>query len=244
MRSESRVRLHYDRFISNFEWHGEIKEFSFRFCGREYSQSEDYSIYVTCKNNTEKILPINFEVKNRGADEPATPGEIAQARSVVGSLSWIARQPRPEICYQCSRLQSVVPSASVKHLTQANKVLADVKATSNLGIYFKSGVFSFEESLLVSMHDASWANEEKIIDGHIFPRRSQYGRIQFLASPELWDGEDAHVHFIGWKSGIIKRMCRSTFRAETQGCCYAMEAGVVLRAHHSGDIRRKAAARY
>ena len=25
-------------------------------------------------------------------------------------------------------------------------------------------------------------------------------------------------------------MCRSTFRAETQGCCYAMEAGVVMRA--------------
>ena len=48
----------------------------------------------------------------------------------------------------------------MKHLTQANKVLAEVKATSSLGIYFKSGVFSFEENLLVSMHDASWPNEE------------------------------------------------------------------------------------
>ena len=63
-----------------------------------------------------------------------------------------------------------------------------------------------------------------------FPRRSQYGRIQLLTSPELWDGDYANVHLIGWKSGIIKRMCRSTFRAETQGCCNAMEAGVVLRA--------------
>ena len=35
---------------------------------------------------------------------------------------------------------------------------------------------------------------------------------------------------LGWKSGIIKKMCRSTFRAETQGCVYGMEAGVALRA--------------
>ena len=82
----------------------------------------------------------------------------------------------------------------------------------------------------MSIHDASWANEEKIVDEHIFPRRSQYARITCLGHPDLWDGERGTVHFIAWKSGIIKKMCRSTFRAETQGCCYAMETGVSIRA--------------
>ena len=33
---------------------------NFRFCGREYKQEHDYSIRVTCTDNTEKILLINF----------------------------------------------------------------------------------------------------------------------------------------------------------------------------------------
>ena len=81
-----------------------------------------------------------------------------------------------------------------------------------------------------TVSDASWANEEKIIDEHIFPRRSQYGRFNCLGHPDLWDGEEGAIHFIGWKSGLIKRMCRSTFRAETQGMSYAQEVGVHLRA--------------
>ena len=108
--------------------------------------------------------------------------------------------------------------------------MTEAQATANVGIYFKSGEFDFDESILISISDASWANEDKIIDDHIFPRRSQYGRIQCLGHPNLWDGEHGTIQFIGWKSGIINKMCRSTFRAETQGCCYAMEAGVALRA--------------
>ena len=38
------------------------------------------------------------------------------------------------------------------------------------------------------------------------------------------------VHFISWKSALIKRQCRSTFRAETQGMSYGVENGAYLRA--------------
>ena len=185
---------------------------------------KDFSIRITCKNNTEKILPISFERNGRKVDAKATPGEIAQARSVIGSLAWIARQTRPDLCYQCSRLQSTVSAAKVKHLNQCNKVLQDAQATSNVGLYYKAGVIDFDESILISISDASWAGEEKIIDEKIFPRRSQYGRFQLLGTPDLWDGDTGYVHFLGWKSAIIKKMCRSTLRAETQGLCYSMEA--------------------
>ena len=105
-----------------------IEEGNFRFCGREYSQDDDFNVYVTCKDNTEKILPIKLDQKGRTADEKATAGEIAQARSVIGSLSWIAREVRPDLCYQTSRLQSNVASAQVKHLTQCNKIMQEAKA--------------------------------------------------------------------------------------------------------------------
>jgi len=119
----------YERIMTDLFKHFElnqIEEGNFRFCGREYSQSEDFSVYVTCKNNTEKILPISFQKGTRGLEHKATPSEIAQDRSVVGSLAWIARQTRPDLCYQTSKLQSVVSVAKVKHLQQCNKILAEI----------------------------------------------------------------------------------------------------------------------
>ena len=132
----------YEYLITNLFEHfqlNQIEEGNFRFCGREYTQHEDFSVYVTCKNNTEKILPITYIKGVRGPDDKATAAEIGQARSVIGSLAWIARQTRPDLSYQTSRLQSVVTIAQVKHLQQCNKVLAEAQATSNVGIYFRQG---------------------------------------------------------------------------------------------------------
>ena len=86
----------------------ETKESKFRFCGREYEQYDDFSIKVTAKDNTEKTLPINYAIGNRTLEDKASVGEVSQLRSVNGSLSWVARQCRPEKTYVCSKLQSVV----------------------------------------------------------------------------------------------------------------------------------------
>ena len=85
---------------------------------------------------------------------------------------------------------------------------------------------------LRTVTDASWAGETLIIDdSHIFPRRSQYGQITALGSPDLWDSDTGgYIHILGWKSALIKRQCRSTFRAETQGMIYGTETGTHMRA--------------
>ena len=83
---------------------------------------------------------------------------------------------------------------------------------------------------MITISDASWANDENIIDDKVFPRRSQYGRITALSHQNLWDGDEGPIHIIGWKSGLIKRTCRSTFRAETHGMIYAKDASDGIRA--------------
>ena len=108
--------------LQHFELN-QVEEGECSFCGREYSQIEDFGVYITRKSNTETILPISFVKGVRGFDDKATAAEIAQARSVIRSLSWIARQARPDLCYQTSRLQSVVSAALVEHSTQCIKVL-------------------------------------------------------------------------------------------------------------------------
>ena len=203
----------------------------FRFCGCMYSQDKDYNVFVEAKDNTEKILPINFNRGDRTEDAKATEGEISQMRSVVGSLAWIARKTRPDFAYECSKMQSIVGIAQVKHLDTCNQVLHDMKATSGQGLNFKSGVIDFNDAILMTISDASWAGEELVIKDRVFPRRSQHGYFITLAEPKLWDSQDGgHIHFISWKSAVIKRTCRSTMRAETQGMMYGTEHTTKLRA--------------
>ena len=61
-----------------------VGEGSFRFCGREIVQDDQFNIRVTCRDTTEKILPVNFKTNGRKRDSAATPGEIGQLQSVVG----------------------------------------------------------------------------------------------------------------------------------------------------------------
>lgn len=207
-----------------------VDESEFRFCGREIAQDDEYNIKVTCKDTAEKILPVNWRLNGRQEEAAATPGEIAQLRSVVGSLAWITRQCRPELGYYCSRLQSVCASAKVKYLLEANKVLQMAIAGANDGLYFKAGAFEWKDAVLCSITDASWANETKVQGDQVFPRRSQMGRFTVLAGPDIWNGEKSNFHVIGWKSNMIKRLCRSTMQAETQASVGGMEEGIRIRA--------------
>ena len=119
-----------------------------------------------------------------------------------------------------------------------NALLTEAKGTSRVGLYYKSGAFDFNKALTITFSDASWANDEKIVDDKVFPRRSQYGRVTALGQPGLWRGDSGFIHFIGWKSGLIKRICRSTFRAETHGMLYGTEASDKIRATIA-DLRGK-----
>ena len=102
------------------------------------------------------------------------------------------------------------------------------------GLFFKVGAFKLPEAILITVPDASWANGQKVVyhewDTKVFPRRRQYARFTLLGHPGLWDGDECYVHAIGFKSGRIKRTCRSTTRAETHGIVYAIEASDNLRA--------------
>ena len=84
----------------------------------------------------------------------------------------------------------------------------------------------------MTISDASWAGEKMVISDsdRVFPRRSQFGFFTCLGDPNLWTSDEGYIHTIGWKSAIIKRQCRSTFRAETMAMTYGTEAATHLRA--------------
>ena len=118
-----------------------VESGTFRFCGREVIQHSDFSVSVRCKDTTEKIEPVRYDPKGRKQTDLARDHEIAQLRSVIGSLAWVARQCRPQLSYGVNKLQSVCGTATLDDLRFANKLLQEAKESSDDGLFFKSGLF-------------------------------------------------------------------------------------------------------
>ena len=87
-----------DKILTQFETK-EVAEGKFRFCGKEIEQDESGSVRVTCRDTTLNISQSNFRTEGRSKSDKANEGEVAQLRSVIGSLSRIARQCRPDLSY-------------------------------------------------------------------------------------------------------------------------------------------------
>ena len=64
------------------------------YCGKRVSQEKDGAIRIDVDDNTRKLNTIKIEAGRKMTDA-VNPLELSQLRSVVGSLSWIARQGRP-----------------------------------------------------------------------------------------------------------------------------------------------------
>ena len=165
---------------------------------------------------------MRYGPKGREQTDLARDHEIAQLRSVVGSLTWYARQCRPQLSYGVNKLQSVSGTATLDDLRFANKLLQEAKESSDDGLFFKSGLFTWIKIEMLTITDASFGNESNF--------RSQKGRMTFLIGPDSFDRNGMGVHLIGYFSTIIGRVCRSTLQAETYALSDGVEESMRLRA--------------
>ena len=194
---------------------GLVESDEMKYCGRSIHQGE-HGIKVTCPNVLDRTKPIHIAPeRKRNLAEMATPSEISQLRSVVGSLSWLGRVCRPVICFAVSQLQAVQQKAQVRHLVEANKVLSHAMKDRSKGIFYPFSAMKFEDAILVSVNDASHAaSYEGLPNGAVAGHRSQSGRILLLASEEFVISSKGKVYPLEWHSNTIKRVCRSTLQAE------------------------------
>ena len=83
----------------------------------------------------ERQRPISFS-RGRCLDrsDEASDGEVKELRAVAGSLSWVARQFRPDEAGTASTLQGSVSRAIVKDLSDANRAVKRLKQTEDVGL--------------------------------------------------------------------------------------------------------------
>ncbi|CAE7182068.1 unnamed protein product [Symbiodinium pilosum] len=70
---------------------GTVETGSFRYCGKEIKQDEDFNIHISCSDTTRGVKKIHAEPKRHPGD-PLTDSDKTQMKSVAGSLAWVCRQ--------------------------------------------------------------------------------------------------------------------------------------------------------
>ena len=107
---------------------GAFEKGEFTYTGIRFKQWDDGSIEYDQIPYIEKIAPI---VLGRGRREDPeanmTESERTSHRSLIGALQYSAVHSRPDLSAKIGELQSEVTRGKVKHLLQANKVLAEAK---------------------------------------------------------------------------------------------------------------------
>ena len=144
------------QFLVGKEEHG-----TFRFCGKEFRQDEDFGIHVTAKDNTDRVQPIAYDAK-QGLTRKATEDDIQQLRSVTQSLAWIARQTRPDLSYCISKIQSTFENADARDLRDCIKFVQCATSTSTRGIYFLQNLLGMMRLLRRSVTPVSVNNRNNL----------------------------------------------------------------------------------
>ena len=238
---------------------GALDEGSFRFCGVEIVQDDDFVIKVTCSQTTKKVTPIAITAERaKQASEPATAEEQEALRSVTGGLMWITRSCRPGLAYDTSALQTAVSKPFVSDVLYANKVAQYAQSTADTGITFRPGLswpkpgdartcsrhVGEDDASKVSEHvlepdiciiactDASHGGEDEWLNDWQEREafRSQGAKLIFISDTSILDSDEAQVHLVSFSSTIQKRVVSSTMKAESYQLTEVVEAADLIRA--------------
>ena len=196
-----------------------------------------------------------FEVEMT-KDEPdhfeASEVQKHDNQSLIGALSWMACQTRPDLQVGVSMSQQRQKAPTVGDVKFTNQLARRALEHREQGLVFYP--IDLDLAVLLCYHDAGWANvpqceedpyyklsdkdnEKGLIRDGPFARKdaktkranstiaSQLGGLYVLSERGILHGEPKYGTILDWKSGACERVCRSTFAAETMACGTATETG-------------------
>ena len=104
----------------------------FKFLGRHIIQDDNsYEVTTNMMEYCVDLEELHVDSK-QGDQEPLTAEQLGDLRSVVGKLSWAARQGRPDVLFLASWLQQSFKEPQVKHLRTMNSVIKLLKKEMTL----------------------------------------------------------------------------------------------------------------
>ena len=179
----------------------------FKYLGVHLKRTNN-GIYATQQKYTEglqelEIQPTRFKEK----DSPINDDEREMLRSVIGKLSWLATQTRPDLSYDVCELSTNLKNGTVELLMKANKVIKKAKYNK---VFLHFPPLDLDNLVVRCYADASFGN---------LPDGGSQGGVYV----EVVSGSKSAP--IEWQSKRLSRTPRSTLAAETISMVDGMESG-------------------
>ena len=227
------------------------------YIGTEINCTDDEIIVCQRKYAETRLFSLDIP---KGADDEdyAGPELVADNQSLIGALSWMSAQTRPDLTCSVSLAQQL----------QKGPTIGDVKFTnliSTRAVMFKDEGLRFrpipdQTFGILTYHDAAWANaleaenedeyfrltkEDQLAglqrEGPFGDKRerkakrqnskvaSQIGALVLFADFACLRGGVGATSIGDWRSRAGQRVCRSTFGAEAQACVEGLEGAQYIR---------------
>ena len=231
-------------------------EDNFEYTGSYISTTED-GIFINQAGFVDgRLFTVDIPRGQKGT-EPATTEQAIDNRSLIGALSWLSSQSRPDLLCGVTLSQQLQRSPLTEDVRFVNQLKGRAEDHREQGIYLHN--IPLDSAIFLVYHDAAWANAEleeaeegfrltpeEIEHGtlrHLYseerprkPKRgsskvaSQLGHLVFVTDRKILDGDCCRCSLLEWRSQSCKRVCRSTFGAETMAAVEGLEGGQYMRA--------------
>ena len=232
------------------------EEGTFDYVGSEISCKKD-EVTVTQTKYVESRLFL-LDIPRHLQDEDLAGEELkADNQSLIGGLSWLSAQTRPDLTCSVSLAQQLQKSPTIADARFTNQVSQRATLYKDRGLCFKPIERKYFGILVY--HDAAWANaleaehDEPNFELYAEDREaglqregpfaanvrkakrtnskvaSQLGGLTLFADMRSVNGKPSSTTIGDWRSKAGQRVCGSTFGAETQACVEGVEGGQYLR---------------
>ena len=199
-----------------------IKEWNFddfTYCGRRIRQLPSGEVTVDMSEYGRKLDTLSFPAhRMRDPSLKLTEPELKLFRGLLGSLSWLSTQGRPDLSFSVSRLQAYNKDATIAQVQEVNAVVRQAKKRE---VILRFPPLDLSRISFAAVSDASFASMRE--------GRSQSGSMILLCDQDLSSGNTGHFHLLVWKSSRQKRACRSTVGAEMLACADTIDMGDLVR---------------
>ncbi|CAK9017487.1 Retrovirus-related Pol polyprotein from transposon RE1 (Retro element 1) (AtRE1) [Includes: Protease RE1 [Durusdinium trenchii] len=156
---------------------------------------------------SERLQPVKLQTGRASCPrEQATEEEKEAVRAAVGSLTWCAKEGRPDAAAAASLIASSMSELKVQDIMDLNKAIGQVKEEEDLALRIQG--IPMEELSRGVVTDASYAN--------VCKGKSQGAFAVLALEKKVATQGKGRCNLLHWRSGKLHRIVNSTLAAETQ----------------------------
>ncbi|OLQ11876.1 Copia protein [Symbiodinium microadriaticum] len=207
----------------------------FEFLGSQVRVGEETVEIMQEKYASTRLFHLDIPTGAKD-DEAADDELVSDNRSLIGALSWMAAQSRPDLTCAVSMAQQLQKAPSIGDLRFTNATASKATQFKERGLVFHPVdpdfyVLTPEDDAAGLQKEGPYANKTDYRKAKKGSSKvaSQLGVLVVFADRGALNSEPGSYSIADWKSRAGQRVCRSTFGAETQACAEGLETGQYIR---------------